>query len=861
MPPERFDRDDVEHALDALASEVPTHTADAASLMARGRRRIMQRRLGVVAIAMAVLATAASVSALTSHDAARRVVAHIPKTTPSATGRSPSGIAVASSLEAWKCLNPLQYTDNGGLTWESIALPDQVPRDVSCTAVAGGYAWVTWPDSKGQLHMLRVRDAKPPHVLSLPQPPEVSGLGPLTFIDPDHGWFQSYVHESGKPVDLYRTLDGGATWKLAATNLKGGPIAFADADHGWSGDGQKLSETEDGGVTWRSVDLPQPAAPREKLALFQIRAHDNWVVVWRGSPISGARYHPFFDVSNDGGRTWSLRAGPADFELPDAGNNAFDAIDGRKWALTSGNSLRITNDSQQWQIRPDVPEVRYISSVAFPTPSVGWITSLSGTIFRTTDSGYSWADVTDGAAPASTTTTTPNAREASAPSQLAFASATEGWICGKQPLYTTNDFDYLTGGSKSVGIPANPSAVSGAYSQQPRCASAPGGNLWLVRGSLNDSESEIVRIKIRSDGTETSVIPFAPRPLGRIESLDFVDADHGWALVQRDGAGQHDLYTTGDGGVNWSLLLPDAPIIAPLEFTSVTSGWASSPENGNLKTTDDAGITWHSVNVPTKETRGNDTHVGLSFARGDVVVAQGGASTGNFEEPFFDVSTDSGRTWDLRPGPPVALQRTGPNGFGGADADHWALGYGNHLYTTNDGGHTWSDQEQFSGLATIYYVARPSATTMLASGYGDARQASTIVLGTTDGGDHWTTIDSSAPPDPNPAVAPMPGGIIGCPTRPLTPAPPTFEIAQAASTYAHLPRSAVSAVYRGNSTEGAFASVFRFAVASCGPHVLENIWVAYVSGPPNAGEGGSTARVTLALAHYADGWHVFGRYP
>ena len=37
--------------------------------------------------------------------------------------------------------------------------------------------------------------------------------------------------------------------------------------------------------------------------------------------------------------------------------------------------------------------------------------------------------------------------------------------------------------------------------------------------------------------------------------------------------------------------------------------------------------------------------------------------------------------------------------------------------------------------------------------------------------------------------------------------------------------------------------------------------VAYVIGPPNAGQGGSTARVTLALAHYADGWHVFGRYP
>jgi hypothetical protein len=110
-------------------------------------------------------------------------------------------------------------------------------------------------------------------------------------------------------------------------------------------------------------------------------------------------------------------------------------------------------------------------------------------------------------------------------------------------------------------------------------------------------------------------------------------------------------------------------------------------------------------------------------------------------------------------------------------------------------------------------------------------------------------------------VASVPGGIIGCPTRPLTPGLPTNAIGQAALAYVKFPDPSVSAVYRGNSGEGDFAEIFSFNVGSCGPDILDKIWVAYVEGVPNAGPGGSTARVTLALAHYEDGWHVFGRYP
>src|SRR6478672_3447052 len=81
-------RDDVAHALDALASEVPAPTADAGSLIARGRRRIGRQRILIIGIAAAVIATAAGVGAAANRDDTPRIVAPVP-TTPTTSFSPP----------------------------------------------------------------------------------------------------------------------------------------------------------------------------------------------------------------------------------------------------------------------------------------------------------------------------------------------------------------------------------------------------------------------------------------------------------------------------------------------------------------------------------------------------------------------------------------------------------------------------------------------------------------------------------------------------------------------------------------------------------------------------------------------------
>ena len=91
MPPEPFGRDDVAGVLDALAAEVGAPRADAASVVARGRRRVRQRRVRVVAVATFALVTIAAIVVATRQPARVTAVSTSPPpstttTLPPATG-------------------------------------------------------------------------------------------------------------------------------------------------------------------------------------------------------------------------------------------------------------------------------------------------------------------------------------------------------------------------------------------------------------------------------------------------------------------------------------------------------------------------------------------------------------------------------------------------------------------------------------------------------------------------------------------------------------------------------------------------------------------------------------------------------
>ena len=395
-------RDDVKDALDALASEVPAPRRDRNDVVARGRRRRLQRRVALVGVAGVLVAAVAAVGTLARASHTTTIGSHTPAATTPITAPA-TGPAVGrssvfpSSLEAWKCGNPLRYTSDGGKRWRDVVLPAAVPvAGGECSAVPGGNAWMSWPNGNaGDWYLLRIRGLDDMSVFSLPAVPREMVFGSPTFIDRDHGWFT--VRAAGGATTLYRTLDGGATWERASSGQPLGPMAFANADDGWATHGRKrtLLATTDGGTSWKQVVTPVPAGD---VARFQVVAHGDFVVVWSGTHITGSQYRTFFDVSDDGGRTWALRNGPAGFELPTGAENYFSATDATHWQLVSGPELRVTADGgRTWQTRPDLPLAKNENlefPISFPTVDVGWIITAQGKMLRTSDGGYTWADVT-----------------------------------------------------------------------------------------------------------------------------------------------------------------------------------------------------------------------------------------------------------------------------------------------------------------------------------------------------------------------------------------------------------------------------------------------------------------------------------
>jgi hypothetical protein len=156
---------------------------------------------------------------------------------------------------------------------------------------------------------------------------------------------------------------------------------------------------------------------------------------------------------------------------------------------------------------------------------------------------------------------------------------------------------------------------------------------------------------------------------------------------------------------------------------------------------------------------------------------------------------------------------------------------------------------------------------MFVSGVGNPLNHSTVVLASRDGGNTWSTADSWAPPQTGNIVN-FPGGIIGCPTHPLTPAPggnPQPGLEAAAFQYIRSqrhwdPTAAATYPVNGSNPKGSYGDLFKFQLASCGQATMQNAWVVEVAGVPGQGGGGSTSQAQLALSHSADGWHVFGFY-
>jgi photosystem II stability/assembly factor-like uncharacterized protein len=841
-------RDDVERALDALASEVAAPHADAQSVVHRGRRRTRKRRFAVAVVVTTLAALIAAVGVVAHDDRSKnpalRTVEHEPHIVP---GAGTYEVAAPSALEAWKCRNPIEYTNDGGRTWRATELAGAPHGELSCAAVAGGSAWAVWGAvHSGIWHLARIRNGGAD--VDIVDFHRVRGryLSAPTFVDDDHGWISVVSTRAPLGRDLYRTTDGGKTWTLSATHQRLRSPSFVDANRGWSTDGRDVYASSDGGSTWQIVHQTSES-------FFEAVATPDGAVVWGGRLIQGGQYKDFVDVTTDGGRTWTRRSSAADVELPN-GSNFLSAPDATHWQRSSGNALRVTSDAgRTWTTRPDMPAgINGPRMVTFPTAEVGWFTTDRGAVFRTTDGGRTWTNVTVGGEPA--VTTTPQA----VPIPLAFVSPTEGWLCsGPTMLYTTDAGEKW----KNVAVPSHPPAPP--RSQLPICTAVPGGDAWMLTSSADGNGLQVIHVSDGGGHVETSAFP-PLRSDWTVRDLAFADRTRGWAFATDAAGGASTMLSTTDAGRTWE---DDAPVRGVTVFARPDDGWAALELlPSELAHTTDGGRSWKRVRVDYGSA-GMLRPIGVS---GDTVVALAWSPTVSDIRPSFAVTEDGGGYWARRRAPRGLEAGVGQATADAIDADHWQIAAGNQLWTTDSGGRVWRHVAEFAGFSAITDVdfLTPDIGFVSATGTGAAADG-TVVWRTADGGDTWSLVASHAPPF-NSRTAPavnFPGGIIGCPTHALTPPPagnPPAGLLPAAAKYVETgpngwhPTSVEAYPIDRNPPPGV-GVVFRFQVASCGPATMANAWVVEMHG--DAIDNRSyIPRAQLALSHAADGWHVFGRY-
>ena len=407
-------------------------------------------------------------------------------------------------------------------------------------------------------------------------------------------------------------------------------------------------------------------------------------------------------TTGDGGWSWQD-------PLPQGNNLEAVCVIDAQHAVTAGDngSILTTSDGgASWSAHDVGIAGAHVADLSFVDASNGWaavwVQAWNGgqnkaLILHTSDGGVTWST-----------------ESFIFSSAVDFIDANHGWVCGGSTIWSTsnggltwsahnvrknwflNDViftDASHGWSWVTGID------HGSYNYPIILATSDGGATWNRQSfSLGDAEGRV------------------------LNSVSFVDADHGWAVGSGSSmGGSSTILATSDGGVTWQAQTSGTTDdLFSVVFVDATHGWLSS--GGITLVTNDGGADWapQGVGIPVNA---------LSFVdslHGCAVGSDGGIAT----------TTDGGVNWQARTttspvtGIPVLADITFP------DATHGCAVGDGIILSTADGGATWSSQTATSGLTAVSLV---DATRGWVVGGGGFSGGVPVILHTGDGGLSWQT--------------------------------------------------------------------------------------------------------------------------
>ena len=310
-------------------------------------------------------------------------------------------------------------TGDGGTRWIDVSPPERLLAGGSGVRALGyfldaDHAWVTFSGSGSTPSDVVVwhtsdggsswTSGELTDIASL-----ISSYSPyhMFFLDENHGWYMAAVDAGMQKVYsvIYATRDGGRTWtrildpytdtEVQSFDKTG--MVFADTIHGWiTYDGRGVEVglyvliTNDGGTTWTSSALPEPAG---ESGLFNgSRCGTYWPVMT--SPTSGfvigrcTNYSgnsetavEYLYTTTNGGASWSYAAYP--------GGQLLAPRPTLLYAL--GEEMYFSGDGgESWDL---IKMVSWEGQFSFVDAEHGWAVARAGeeiALVRTDDGGETW---------------------------------------------------------------------------------------------------------------------------------------------------------------------------------------------------------------------------------------------------------------------------------------------------------------------------------------------------------------------------------------------------------------------------------------------------------------------------------------
>ena len=243
-----------------------------------------------------------------------------------------------------------------------------------------------------------------------------------------------------------------------------------------------------------------------------------------------------------------------------------------------------------------------------------------------------------------------------------------------------------------------------------------------------------------------------------LDSVTFIDANHGWAVGYDFGANGAIILATSDGGATWSAQDASSAGSSDASLDSVTfidanHGWAvgSNGQGAIIMATTDGGATWSAQDSSSAgSTLSYLTSVAFADAtHGWAVGSTYDAATDTWA-PLILATSDGGATWDTQdPGPVQTLEgmiELNAVTFFSAERG-WAVGDTGPaadeapvILTTSDGGLTWKAERAGASrvYGGLYSVSFSDAEHGWAVGGVPGEQVGpSVILATHDGGANW----------------------------------------------------------------------------------------------------------------------------